>query len=48
VPAEYKDTILVNLFKKGDPTDTNNYRGIALMSHIGKLLAKVYAIRLDI
>jgi hypothetical protein len=48
VPAEYKDTILVNLFKKGDPTDTNNYRGIALMSHIGKLIAKVYAIRLDV
>jgi hypothetical protein len=48
VPSEYKDTILVNLYKKGDPTDTNNYRGIALMSHVGKVLAKVYAMRLDL
>jgi hypothetical protein len=35
------------VFKKADPTDTNNYCGITLMSHVGKVVAKIYAIRLD-
>jgi len=32
-----KETILVPLFKKGDPTMAVNYRGISLMPHLTKL-----------
>ena len=44
--AEWKDTIISPFFKKGDVTDMNNYRGISLISHFGKLLEKLITIRL--
>ena len=37
IPSQFFDATLVPLFKKGDPEDTNNYRGISLMSCAAKL-----------
>ena len=37
VPDEWHQSILVPIFKKGDPTKCGNYRGIALMSICAKL-----------
>ena len=37
IPPQFFDAILVALFKKGDVEDTNNYRGISLMSYVAKL-----------
>jgi hypothetical protein len=43
-----KDATLINLFKnKGDPKDCNNYRAIALLSHIGKLVSILLVLRLE-
>jgi hypothetical protein len=45
--AEWKDVIICPIFKKGDDTDLNNYRGISLISNFGKLLEKMITIRLS-
>ena len=37
LPPQFFDAILVALYKKGDVEDTNNYRGISLMSYVAKL-----------
>jgi len=37
LPPQFFDAILVALYKKGDVEDTNNYRGIVLMSYVAKL-----------
>ena len=34
------------IFKKGDKCDTNNYRGIVILSNIGKLFSKLVNFRL--
>ena len=47
VPKEWVDAILVPLPKKGDLSDLNNWRGIALLSVLGKLFAKVLTQRLN-
>jgi len=44
--SEWKDVIISPIFKKGDDADLNNYRGISLISHFGKLLEKIITIRL--
>jgi hypothetical protein len=47
IPSSWKESIVVPIPKAGDPTDTNNYRGIAL-SQVGlKLLTKTLARRLS-
>ena len=47
VPQDMRDTKIITLFKnKGERSDCNNYRGISLLSVIGKVLAKVILIRL--
>ena len=35
------------LYKKKDPTECGNYRGISLVAHAGKLLLKIVARRLE-
>ena len=47
VTQDMKDANIVNLFKhKGDISDCANYRGIALLSVAGKILARVMLNRL--
>jgi endonuclease/exonuclease/phosphatase (EEP) superfamily protein YafD len=48
MPDEWKTSTIVPIFKKGDPMDTNNYRGIALINTMLKIICKVIAKRLQI
>lgn len=48
VPQDMRDANIVTLYKnKGDRSDCNNYRGISLLSIIGKAFAKVVLKRLQ-
>ena len=40
VPQQWKDAVITVLHKKGDKTECGNYRGISLVSHVGKVLLK--------
>ena len=46
VPTEWASSIIVPLHKKGTMTDPNNFRGIALLSHVGKVLTRILNKRL--
>ncbi|PIK57595.1 hypothetical protein BSL78_05503 [Apostichopus japonicus] len=47
-PQDMRDARIVTLFKKkGDRSDCNNYRGISLLSIVGKLFARVALNRLQ-
>ena len=46
VPEDWRKALIVPLFKKGDPTDIDNYRGISLLSLPGKVFAIVLKHRL--
>ena len=37
VPPQLREGLIVNLFKKGDKEDPGNYRGITLLSVVGKM-----------
>lgn len=48
VPQDMKDTKIVTLYKnKGDRSDCNNFRGISLLSIVGKKYAHVVLARLQ-
>ena len=48
VPQEMRDAHIVTLYKnKGDRSDCNNYRGISLLSVVGKAFARVLLSRLQ-
>ena len=47
VPQQWKDTTIKVLYKKSDRSNCNNYRGISLLSHEGKVLLKIVANRLS-
>ena len=46
-PTFWSDGLLVPLHKKGSQTDPGNYRGITLLSTMGKLFTRVINSRLD-
>ena len=48
VPQEMRDAIIITFYKnKGDRLDCNIYRGISVMSIIGKIFARVLLTRLQ-
>ena len=48
IPQDLKDANIVTLYKnKGDRSDCNNYRGISLLSIVGKAFARVILTRLQ-
>jgi len=48
VPQDMRDAKIVTLYKnKGERSDCNNYRGISLLSIVGKVYARVLLIRLQ-
>ena len=49
VPQDMRDAKIVTLFKnKGDHSECNNYRGISLLSVVGKVFARLVLARLQI
>eukprot|EP00752_Nemacystus_decipiens_P018516 g16601.t1 len=46
MPQKWKDATIKVLYKKGDRSNFNNFRGISLLSHVGKVLAKTVTNRL--
>ena len=46
IPTTWQSATIVNLFKEGDRSDPTNYRGIALISCIGKVYSSLWANRL--
>ena len=49
VPQVMRDANIITLYKnKGDRSDCNNYRGISLLSIIGKVFARVILKRLQV
>ena len=48
VPQDMRDARIITLYKnKGDRSDCNNYRGISLLSIVGKVFARVVLSRLQ-
>lgn len=48
IPNEWKENIVVLLYKKGEKSDLDNYRGITLINTLSKILCKVMAKRIEI
>ena len=46
LPRERKESIVVPIHKKGDKTDSNNYRGISLLPSTYKILSNILLSRL--
>ena len=46
LPDEWKESIIVPIYKKGDKTDCNNYRGISLLPTMYKVLSNILLSRL--
>jgi len=46
VPQQWKEFIIVPIYKKADKTDCNNYRGISLLPATYKMLSNILLSRL--
>jgi hypothetical protein len=42
LPEEWKESVIVPIYKKGDKTDCSNYRGISLLSTTYKTLSNIF------
>jgi hypothetical protein len=47
LPEEWKESIIVPIYKKGDKTDHSNYRGISLLPATYKILSNILLSRLN-
>ena len=47
VPPQWREGLIFNVFKKGDKEDPGNYRGITLLSVVGKVFCNRLVERLD-
>ncbi|KAI5737941.1 hypothetical protein M8J77_000982 [Diaphorina citri] len=47
IPNKWKEVIIIPLHKKNDPTDCNNYRGIALLNTAYKVLSLILLSRIE-
>ncbi|KAI2644575.1 putative 149 kDa protein [Labeo rohita] len=47
VPSRWKKAIIIPIHKKGDSRECNNYRGISLLSVVGKVFMKILQSRLQ-
>ena len=45
-PMQWRDGLIVNIFKNGDREDPGNYRGINLLNVVGKVFCKILNNRL--
>ena len=45
-PEIWVSSIIIPVFKKGNPYDLGNYRGISIVSHMGKLFTSLLNNRL--
>jgi len=46
LPEEWKESIIVPVYKKGDKTDCSNYRGISILSAMYEILSNILLSRL--
>lgn len=46
VPQQWIDALIIKLFKKKDPMDCGNYRGISLLAVAGKVLSNIILFRI--
>jgi Reverse transcriptase (RNA-dependent DNA polymerase) len=46
-PEDWKSSVFIPIFKKGDAKDCENYRTIAMISHISKILLKIIHKRME-
>jgi hypothetical protein len=45
LPEEWKESIILPTYKKGDKTDCSNYRGISLLPTTYKILSNILLLR---
>ena len=48
LPEQWKESIIVHIYKKGDKTDHSNYQGISLLSPTYKILSNILLSRLTL
>jgi hypothetical protein len=46
LPQQWKESMIVPIYKKGNTTDCNNYRGISLLATSYKILSNILLARL--
>jgi len=47
LPAEWKESIIIPIYKKGDKTDCSIYRGISLLQTTYKILSNILLVKVN-